>query len=79
MKIWLSLFFPLCLLMGTTVNAAPAGEQKFPRPSDSYQDESIPSLSGKLLARVQQEPFNAAAVPFLDLVEQVRQTASDVG
>jgi hypothetical protein len=62
MKIWLSLFFPLCLLIGTpTVNAAPAGEQKFPRPADTYQDESISSVSGKLVARVQQEPFNAVA------------------
>jgi putative Na+/H+ antiporter len=62
MKIWLSLLCLLCLLIGTlTVNAAPPGEQKFPPSSDSYQDQSIPSLSGKLVGRVQQEPFNAAA------------------
>jgi hypothetical protein len=62
MKIWLSLLCLLCLLIGTlTVNAAPPGEQKFPPSSDSYQDQSIRSLSGKLVGRVQQEPFNAAA------------------
>jgi len=64
MKIWFPLFFLFFLLIGTpTANAAPPapGEQKFPPSSDSYQDQSIPSLSGKLVARVQQEPFNAAA------------------
>jgi hypothetical protein len=63
MKIWPPLLLALCLLIGTAaVDAAPpAGEQKFPPPSDSYQDESIPNLGGKLVARVQQEPFNAAA------------------
>lgn len=62
MKIWFFLFLSLCLLIGTpTVNAAPAGEQEFPRSSESYQDESISNLSSKLVGRVQQEPFNAAA------------------
>lgn len=63
MKILLLLFLTLWLLIGTAaVDAAPPkAEQKFPRAGDSYQDESIPSLGGKLVARVQQEPFNAVA------------------
>jgi hypothetical protein len=63
MKIWLPLFLTLWLLIGIApVDAAPPkGEQKFPRAGDSYQDESIPNLGGKLVARVQQEPFNAVA------------------
>src|SRR5260221_5618751 len=53
----------VCLIFGVMpVHAAePAGGQKFPISSDSYQDESISTLSGKLFARIQQEPFNAAA------------------
>jgi hypothetical protein len=39
--------------------APPASGQSFPLSSDSYHDESIPTISGKLLARVQQDPFNA--------------------
>jgi hypothetical protein len=52
-----------CLIFGgMPVRAAePAGDKKFPISSDSYQDESISTLSGKLLARIQQEPFNAVA------------------
>jgi len=52
-----------CLLIGAapTPAAEPAGDQKFPLSSASYQDESNPTLSGKLLARIQQEPFNAVA------------------
>jgi Putative Na+/H+ antiporter len=62
MKIWFILFLPIFLLIGTpAVSAAPPGEQKFPPSGDSYQDQSIPSLSAKLVARVQQEPFNAVA------------------
>jgi hypothetical protein len=64
MKLWCFLFLILpCLLggVGPTHAAEPAGEQKFPLSSDSYQDESISTLSGKLLGRIQQEPFNAAA------------------
>src|SRR5260221_14017780 len=53
----------VCLIFGVMpVHAAePAGGQKFPISSDSYQDESISTLSGKLFARIQQEPFNAPA------------------
>ncbi|MGA8481717.1 MAG: putative Na+/H+ antiporter, partial [Chthoniobacterales bacterium] len=52
-----------CLIFGVMpVRAAePAGGQKFPLSNDSYQDESISTISGKLFARIQQEPFNAAA------------------
>src|SRR5260221_1846251 len=41
--------------------AEPAGGQKFPISTDNYQDQSIWTLSGKIFARIQQEPFNAAA------------------
>jgi Putative Na+/H+ antiporter len=52
-----------CLIFGVMpIRAAePAAAQKFPVSSDSYQDESISTLSGKLLVRIQKEPFNAAA------------------
>jgi Na+/H+ antiporter NhaD/arsenite permease-like protein len=52
-----------CLLFGTVPAhaAQPTKNQKFPLSSDSYQDESISSLSGKLIARIHREPFNAAA------------------
>jgi Putative Na+/H+ antiporter len=52
-----------CLIFGAmpVQAAAPTSDQKFPLSSDSYQDESISTLSGKLFARIQQEPFNAAA------------------
>src|SRR5260221_1290947 len=53
----------VCLICGVMPAhaAEPAGDQTFPLSSDSYQDESISTLSGKLFARIQQEPFNAAA------------------
>jgi hypothetical protein len=64
MKIWCLIFLILaCLFSGITPvrGAQPAGDQKFPLSSDSYHDESISILSAKLLARIQREPFNAAA------------------
>ncbi len=63
-KLGCAIFLMLaCLIFGVMpVRAAePAGGQKFPISSDSYQDESISILSGKLFARIQKEPFNAAA------------------
>ena len=63
-KLWYILFLILSFLLigvAPTQAAEPAGDQKFPLSSDRYQDESIPTLSGKLLARIQQEPFNAVA------------------
>jgi hypothetical protein len=39
--------------------AQPENDRNFPRSSESYHDESIPTVSGKLLARIQQDPFNA--------------------
>src|SRR5260370_23013097 len=52
-----------CLIFGVMPfrAAEPAADQKFPLSSDSYPDDSIPILSGKLFARIQLEPFNAAA------------------
>jgi Putative Na+/H+ antiporter len=64
MKLWCPLFLILaCLILSVMpISAAePAGDQRFPLSSDSYQDESISSVGSKLLARIQQEPFNAAA------------------
>ncbi len=63
-KLWYILFLILSFLligMAPTHAAETAGDQKFPLSSDSYRDESNPTLSGKLLARIQQEPFNAVA------------------
>ena len=63
-KLWYILFLILSFLLigvAPTQAAEPAGDQKFPLSSDRYQDESIPTLSSKLLARIQQEPFNAVA------------------
>src|SRR6516225_673798 len=60
------LFFGLGLSMYlTTLSAAAAGSLRpavdFPLPVDSYHDEQISSLSGKLMARIQREPLNAVA------------------
>lgn len=63
MKTWLPFLIVPCLLFSAAPARAaqPRKDQKFPLSSDSYHDESISTLSGKLIARVQQEPFNAAA------------------
>jgi hypothetical protein len=61
MKTWLPFLILPCLLFGAAPARAaePTQNQKFPLSSDSYHDESISTLSGKLIARIQQEPFNA--------------------
>src|ERR1700757_300996 len=55
---WLS----LCLM---TLGATAAGLLRpgidFPLPVDSYHDQQIPSLFGKLTGRIQQEPLNLVA------------------
>ncbi|HEX3445493.1 MAG TPA: putative Na+/H+ antiporter [Chthoniobacterales bacterium] len=62
MKTWFAFVILSCLLF----SAAPAGatqptkDQKFPLSSDGYHDDSISSLRDKLIARIRQEPFNAA-------------------
>src|SRR6516164_7526805 len=37
---------------------------EFPLPVDSYHDQQIPSLLGKLANRIQREPLNAVATMF---------------
>jgi hypothetical protein len=58
----LGLGLSLCL---TTVGDAAAEVLKpgadFPLPADSYGDQQIPSLFGKLIGRVQREPLNLVA------------------
>jgi hypothetical protein len=58
----LGLGLSLCL---TTLAATGAGLLRpaieFPLPVDSYHDQQIPSLSGKLAGRVQMEPLNLVA------------------
>src|SRR5260370_1342902 len=52
----------LCL---TTLSATAAGLLRpivdFPLPLDSYHDQQIPSLFGKLMGRIQREPLNLVA------------------
>ena len=63
-KLWCLLCLVLHCLLSSAAPAhaaQPTKDQKFPLSSDSYQDESISSLTGKLIARIHQEPFNAAA------------------
>ena len=54
----------LCLYL-TTHSAMAAGllrpTTNFPLPLDSYRDQQIPSLFGKLKGRIQQEPLNLVA------------------
>ena len=58
----LGLGLSLCL---TTLAATAAGSLRpaidFPLPVDSYHDEQIPSLFGKLTGRIQREPLNLVA------------------
>ena len=63
MKAWFAFLILSCLQFSAAAARAaqPANDQKFPLSSDSYHDESIATLGGKLIARIQQEPFNAAA------------------
>ena len=58
----LGLGFSLCL---TTLSATAAGLPRpaldFPLPVDSYHDQQIPSLFGKLTGRIEREPPNFVA------------------
>src|SRR5258708_29527332 len=58
----LGLGLSLCL---TTVAATAAGILRpatdFPLPVDSYHDQKIPSIFGKLAGRIQREPLNLVA------------------
>jgi Na+/H+ antiporter NhaD/arsenite permease-like protein len=57
----LFLVLPCLTLVAVPAHAAePLKKQNFPLSSDSYQDESISTLTGKLVGRIQQEPFNVA-------------------
>src|ERR1700737_1077393 len=58
----LGLGLSLCL---TTLSATAVGLLRpavdFPSPVDSYHDQQIPSLFGKLTGRIQREPLNLVA------------------
>ncbi len=60
--LFLGLGLTLCL---TTLSASAAGflrtSADFPLPVDSYHDQEIPSLFGKLTDRIQREPLNLVA------------------
>ena len=60
--LFLGLGLTLCL---TTLSATAAGLLRtpvdFPLPVDSYHDQEIPSLFGKLTGRIRQEPLNLVA------------------
>ena len=60
--LFLGLGLTLCL---TTLSATAAGLLRpavdFPLPVDSYHDQEIPSLFGKLTGRIQREPLNLVA------------------
>ena len=73
---WLS----LCLM---TLGATAAGLLRpgidFPLPVDSYHDQQIPSLFGKLTGRIQREPLNlVATVLFRWLVPSLPSEAKEV-
>jgi hypothetical protein len=60
--LFLGLGLFLCL---TTLSTTDAGLQRpavdFPLPVDSYHDQQIPSVLGKLTGRIQREPLNFVA------------------
>src|SRR5215469_8498337 len=52
----------LCLATFTARGAErPRNALEFPLPANSYQDQQIPSVLGKLTTRIQREPLNLAA------------------
>jgi hypothetical protein len=58
----LALGLALWLAAGTAKCAdGPRNALEFPLPANSYQDEQIPSVFGKLAARIQREPLNLVA------------------
>jgi len=68
--LFLGLGLSLCL---TTLSTTAAGLLRpaldFPLPVDSYHDQQIPSLFGKLTGRIQREPLNlVATIVFLGAI-----------
>ena len=62
MLLILSFVSMLCLATCTARGAeGPRNALEFPLPADSYQDQQIPSVLGKLTARIQREPLNLVA------------------
>src|SRR6201992_1769880 len=58
----LGLGLSLCLTtLSTTAAGLPKPALDFPLPVDSYHDQEIPSLFGKLTGRIQREPLNLVA------------------
>jgi Putative Na+/H+ antiporter len=59
---FLGLGLSLCLAtLSTTAAGLPKPALDFPVPVDSYHDQQIPSLFGKLMTRIQREPLNLVA------------------
>jgi hypothetical protein len=59
---FLSLGLSLCLApLSTAAAGLPRPAVDFPLPVDSYHDQKIPSILGKLTARIQREPLNLVA------------------
>ena len=59
---FLGLGLSLCLTtLSTTAAGLPKPVVDFPVPVDSYHDQQIPSLFGKLTGRIQREPLNLVA------------------
>jgi hypothetical protein len=59
---FLGLGLSLCLTtLSTTAGGLPRPALDFPLPLDSYHDQQIPSLFGKLMGRIQREPLNLVA------------------
>src|SRR5271165_1803307 len=58
----LGLWLSLCLTtLGATASGFLRPATDFPLPADSYGDQQIPSLFGKLTGRIQREPLNLVA------------------
>src|SRR5580704_3885855 len=59
---FLALGLSLCLAsLSTTAAGLPRSAVDFPLPVDSYHDQQIPSVFGKLTGRIQREPLNLVA------------------
>jgi Putative Na+/H+ antiporter len=59
---FLALGLSLCLTtLSTTAAGLPRPALDFPLPVDSYHDQQIPSLFGKITGRIQREPLNLVA------------------
>ena len=60
--LFLGLGLSLCLTtLSTTAAGLPRPAVDFPLPIDSYHDQQIPSVFGKLTGRIQREPLNLVA------------------